>query len=214
MFLVANVIFAQEEITYVDGLAFKNYTTVQLNAITNKVVGDTYFDVTKGNPVYWNNNQWNNLTGGGLSAGDQIKLNFITVTQAVDLDDIETKANSALQSIQGGTNVTIDNTNPLSPIINVSSGSTVDNVITNGSTNPVENNAIFDALTLKANDNEVVKLTGNQIISGNKTFSNNIMGQAIELNNQTIIAVGESSSLNGNIDENKGFSDALVIKIK
>ena len=37
---------------------------------------------------------------------------------------------------------------------------------------------------------------------------------AVELNNGNIIAVGESSSSNGNITENKGFSDALIIKIK
>ncbi|MGB0879853.1 MAG: hypothetical protein ACPGTO_04755 [Polaribacter sp.] len=37
---------------------------------------------------------------------------------------------------------------------------------------------------------------------------------AVELNNGKIIAVGESSSSNGEIQENKGFSDALIIKIK
>jgi hypothetical protein len=37
---------------------------------------------------------------------------------------------------------------------------------------------------------------------------------AIELNNSTIIAVGESNSADGDILENKGFSDGLIIKIK
>ena len=37
---------------------------------------------------------------------------------------------------------------------------------------------------------------------------------AVELNNKTIIAVGESGSSNADITENKGFSDALIIKIK
>ena len=37
---------------------------------------------------------------------------------------------------------------------------------------------------------------------------------AVELNNKNIIAVGESGSSNGDISENKGFSDALVINIK
>lgn len=37
---------------------------------------------------------------------------------------------------------------------------------------------------------------------------------AIELSNGEIIAVGESSSSNGDVIENKGFSDALIIKIK
>jgi len=37
---------------------------------------------------------------------------------------------------------------------------------------------------------------------------------AIELDDQTIIAVGESSSSDGDISLNKGFSDGLIIKIK
>jgi hypothetical protein len=37
---------------------------------------------------------------------------------------------------------------------------------------------------------------------------------AVELNNGTVIAVGETNSSNGDITENKGFSDLLVIKIK
>ena len=43
---------------------------------------------------------------------------------------------------------------------------------------------------------------------------NEFLFDAIDLNNQSIIAVGESSSSDGSILENKGFSDALVIKIK
>jgi hypothetical protein len=37
---------------------------------------------------------------------------------------------------------------------------------------------------------------------------------AIELNDKTIIAVGESNSSDGNILINKGFSDALILKVK
>jgi hypothetical protein len=36
----------------------------------------------------------------------------------------------------------------------------------------------------------------------------------VELNNKTIIAVGESNSADGDVLENKGFSDGLIIKIK
>ncbi len=43
---------------------------------------------------------------------------------------------------------------------------------------------------------------------------NDFLFDAIELNNQSIIAVGESSSSDGDIIENKGFSDALIIKTK
>lgn len=42
---------------------------------------------------------------------------------------------------------------------------------------------------------------------------NDFLFDAIELNNQAIIAVGESSSSDIEISENKGFSDALIIKI-
>ena len=37
---------------------------------------------------------------------------------------------------------------------------------------------------------------------------------AVQLNNNTIIAVGETQSSNGDLNENKGFSDALIITIK
>ena len=37
---------------------------------------------------------------------------------------------------------------------------------------------------------------------------------AVQLNNGEIIAVGESNSDNGDITDNKGFTDALMIKIK
>ena len=41
---------------------------------------------------------------------------------------------------------------------------------------------------------------------------NDFLFDAIELSNQSIIAVGESSSADIEIPENKGFSDALIIK--
>ena len=57
--------------------------------------------------------------------------------------------------------------------------------------------------------------------SGNKVWQkfvggsqNEFLFDAIELDNQHIIAVGESSSADKQIFENKGFSDGLVIKIK
>lgn len=57
--------------------------------------------------------------------------------------------------------------------------------------------------------------------SGNKVWQkfvggsqNEFLFDAIQLNNQTIIAVGESSSSDNQIPDNKGFSDGLVIKIK
>lgn len=55
--------------------------------------------------------------------------------------------------------------------------------------------------------------------SGNKIWQkffggseNDFLFDAIEINNTSIIAVGESSSADQDISENKGFSDALIIK--
>lgn len=45
---------------------------------------------------------WFTMGGSGITDADQDKLDFISVTQAVDLDDVESKANSALQSIAAG----------------------------------------------------------------------------------------------------------------
>lgn len=50
-----------------------------------------------------------------------------------------------------------------------------------------------------------------KIIGGSE---NDFLFDAIELNNQSIIAVGESSSSDFDIIENKGFSDALIIKTR
>jgi hypothetical protein len=58
-------------------------------------------------------------------------------------------------------------------------------------------------------------------ISGNVVWKkfiggseNDLLFDVVQLNNQSIIAIGESTSANGDIIENKGFSDALIIKIK
>lgn len=66
------------------------------------------------------------------------------------------------------------------------------------------------------NDAWILKVDNN----GNKIWENFLGGtqneflfDAIELNNQSIIAVGESSSNDVDIQENKGFSDGLIIKL-
>jgi hypothetical protein len=52
----------------------------------------------------------------------------------------------------------------------------VANTITNGVTTSAPNqDVVFDALALKANDNSVVHLTENETIAGTKTFSSNIV---------------------------------------
>lgn len=66
------------------------------------------------------------------------------------------------------------------------------------------------------NDAWILKVDNN----GNKIWENFVGGSqneflfdAIELNNQSIIAVGESSSNDIDILENKGFSDGIIIKL-
>ena len=75
----------------------------------------------------------------------------------------------------------------------------------NGFTNQGQN----DALVLKIDAEGV--LEWQQTIGGSEI---DFLYDAVELEDQTIIAVGESNSSDGNITINKGFSDALILKIK
>ena len=75
--------------------------------------------------------------------------------------------------------------------------------------NGFQNKGQNDALILKINEN------GNLLWQ--KTFGGSeidFLYDVVELNNKSIIAVGESSSSDQDIPENKGFTDALVIQIK
>ncbi|UAM97849.1 hypothetical protein K8354_16410 [Polaribacter litorisediminis] len=67
------------------------------------------------------------------------------------------------------------------------------------------------------NDAWVLKVDANGTILWQKFIGgleNDLLFDVITLNNQSVIAVGESTSNNGDITENKGFSDGLIIKIK
>jgi hypothetical protein len=66
-----------------------------------------------------------------------------------------------------------------------------------------------DAWILKVNTSGNV--VWKKFIGGSE---NDLLFDVVQLNNQSIIAIGESTSVNGDIIENKGFSDALIIKIK
>ena len=66
-----------------------------------------------------------------------------------------------------------------------------------------------DAWLLKINSSG--DLEWGKSIGGSETdFFNDV----VELNNQTIVAVGDSSSSNGDVSENKGFTDLLILKLK
>ncbi|GAA3633290.1 hypothetical protein [Flavivirga jejuensis] len=67
------------------------------------------------------------------------------------------------------------------------------------------------------NDAWVVKIDANAILEWQKTIGGSDIDfayDAIELDDKSIIVVGESNSSNGDIPENKGFTDLLIFKIK
>ena len=67
------------------------------------------------------------------------------------------------------------------------------------------------------NDAFLFKINSEGIMEWQETVGGSeidFLYDAVELNNRTIIAVGESNSADGDIAENKGFSDGLIIKIK
>ncbi|PQJ76718.1 hypothetical protein [Polaribacter glomeratus] len=67
------------------------------------------------------------------------------------------------------------------------------------------------------NDAWILKVNSFGEIEWQKTVGGSqidFLYDAVELQNKSIIAVGESNSASGDVTENKGFSDALIIKIK
>ena len=75
--------------------------------------------------------------------------------------------------------------------------------------NGFENKGQNDALILKIDANG--KLLWKKTVGGSLI---DFLYDVAEVNNSAIIAVGESSSSDQDILENKGFTDALIIKIE
>jgi hypothetical protein len=75
--------------------------------------------------------------------------------------------------------------------------------------NGFENKGQNDALVLKVDANG--SLLWQKTIGGSEI---DFLYDVVELNNKAIIAVGESSSADKDISENKGFTDALIIQLK
>ena len=75
--------------------------------------------------------------------------------------------------------------------------------------NGLENKGQNDALILKVDASG--NLLWQKTIGGSEV---DFLYDVVELNNKAIIAVGESSSSDKDIPENKGFTDALIIQIK
>lgn len=72
-----------------------------------------------------------------------------------------------------------------------------------GFTNQGQNDALLLKIDSEGN------LIWKQTIGGTEI---DFFYDAVQLNNTTLIAVGETNSSNGDLTENKGFSDALIIK--
>ncbi len=82
----------------------------------------------------------------------------------------------------GGVTGTLSNQTDLQNALNAKQGTlTFDNTPTSGSTNPATSGGIYTALSVKANDSDVVKLTGNQTIAGTKTFSDFLFARNFNL---------------------------------
>ena len=67
------------------------------------------------------------------------------------------------------------------------------------------------------NDAWVLKINANANLEWQTTVGGSFFDftyDAIELDDKTVIAVGESNSSNFDITENKGFTDLLILKIK
>ena len=75
----------------------------------------------------------------------------------------------------------------------------------NGFTNQGQNDAWLLKISSEGNQEWQQTIGGSNI---------DVLYDAIQLNNETYIAVGESSSSDGDININKGFSDLLIIKLK
>ena len=75
--------------------------------------------------------------------------------------------------------------------------------------NGFQNKGQNDALILKIDENG--NLLWKKTVGGSEI---DFLYDVVELNNKSIIAVGESSSSDQDISENKGFTDALIIQVK
>lgn len=128
--------------------------TIQPNVVSNTKLADMPINTIKGTDV----------------GGDPKDLNPVEVRTILDLDfGFPTTDGQVLAKDLDGTTYWV------TPV----TGTLLDTTIIDGSTNGVENNAIFDALQLKANDNEVVHLTGNETVSGNKNFTSGLFTDGI-----------------------------------
>tara|TARA_B100000768_G_C11280051_1_gene378027 strand:+ start:2526 stop:3851 length:1326 start_codon:yes stop_codon:yes gene_type:complete len=75
----------------------------------------------------------------------------------------------------------------------------------NGFTNQGQNDALLIKITSEG------ELVWQKTIGGSEI---DFFYDAVQLNDSSIIAVGETNSSNGDLTENKGFSDALIVKLK
>ncbi|AGO47391.1 structural protein [Cellulophaga phage phi19:1] len=87
---------AQGVAPLVDQVRFIVKTTTQMNALTRVQEGSICYNSTEESLYSYDGSTWNAV--GGVSESDKAKLDLISITQAVNLDDVESKANSAIQT--------------------------------------------------------------------------------------------------------------------
>lgn len=66
LFLVLGFTQAQVNVTVVEGLAFEELTTAQLNGLISMQKGDVYFNTTIGSHVWWDGDSWEIWGGNGV----------------------------------------------------------------------------------------------------------------------------------------------------
>jgi len=102
---------------------------------------------------------------------------------------------------------------------NFDAGRSITKAVTNGFILAGNSRSLNGNLTSNSGQNDawILKVDANGSVTNQKSIGGSeidFCNSAIELDDQTIVGVGESSSNDGDVLVNKGFSDLLIIKTK
>ena len=92
-----------------------------------------------------------------------------------DLTTIRSGATLGASAVQPADLALVATSGSYTDLSNKPTMPTVDQTYSSSSTNAQSGTAVASAISSKANENDVVKLSGNQIIGGDKTFTNNVI---------------------------------------